>query len=165
MAKTEATPAEGMSADVKAQILEALRDPDVATQVVSAASQTEQGRKLLNLGPGVGPPSGRYQRNYRAEPALRVFGGVEVEHGPGFVPLPPSWIARYVTDAGGTTDVADGASIGADGAPVMTPDYKHWLDLQMAGGRIDGEVKSNMATGQFTAAGGTLPVEEPAFEG
>lgn len=165
MAKTETAPTEDMGQDIKAQIIEALRDPDVATQAVAAASQTEEGRRLLGLKVGTGPPVGDYRRNYRAEPALRVFGGVEVEHEQGFVPLPPSWIARYKTPDGGTTDQIEDAAFDAQSQPIKTADYKHWLDTLVSGGRIDGEVKSDMATGQFTADGALIDAGENVMGG
>lgn len=55
-------------------------------------------------------PDGTWNVNYKAE-HLRVHGGVEVQHPPGFRPLPPSSIPRYKAVGGGTTDHID--------APVM----------------------------------------------
>lgn len=157
MAKTEA---ETGAQDARQAILEALRDPDVALQVVRAASQTAEGRSLLNIPAGKGPPSGEYHRDYHAEPALRVFGGVEVEHAAGFVPLPPNWVPRYVAADGGTTDDPALATVDAKGKQVKTADYKHWLDLRQEGRHLDGGVRSDMATGNFAAPGGNAYVED-----
>ena len=71
----------------KEAIAEALKDPDILRQVVTpemvariidTASQTPGQREALNLSRDVVLPSEDYSRNYQAEPALRVYGGVEV---------------------------------------------------------------------------------------
>lgn len=101
MAPTTEAPTEPETPD---QFLQLLSDPDVATTIVQAAASTEIGRKLLNIPPGKGAAVGVWRRNYDAEEALRVHGGVEVRHAPGFVPLPPSYIKRYLTADGKKTD-------------------------------------------------------------
>jgi hypothetical protein len=91
--------------DLQAQILKALESPEVATRVVEIASGTQEGRRLLGLTPGQGVPSGEGEPNYD-RPELRVMGGVEVRHAPGFQRLPPSYIKRYLRADGSKTDYA-----------------------------------------------------------
>jgi hypothetical protein len=156
MAKTQAvetettTEAEPSLAD---QLLTALQDPEagptLGTAMVKAASQTAEGRALLDLPAGRGEPLGEYRRNYRGEAALRVHGGVEVEHQAGFVPLPPSWITMYEGAEGSTTDDIELAARDADGSPMKTLEYRHWIDLQMEGRHLEGDVRSDMAAGKF----------------
>lgn len=86
------------------------------TAVASATQDVDVQALLKRIGdlegrlgqiPKRATPDGTWKRNYRAEEALKVHGGVEVEHPPGFEPLPPSTIPRYVATDGGTTDHAD----------------------------------------------------------
>lgn len=175
------------------QLMELLRDPDTATAIVQAATETQEGRRLLGVQPGQGRPSGEWTRDYDA-PELRVFGGTEVRHPPGFEALPPSYIPRYVrADGRGTTDhakpliqkrkqqvpilvdgkpavnaegsplfeeelvdviVDPGAALDERGRPVKTDAYKHWIDVRVTGGRLDGEVRSQIAAGVYSTDGG-----------
>lgn len=89
--------------DLQGQILKALENPAVATRVVEIASGTQAGRRLLGLTPGEGVPSGEGAPNYD-RPELRVMGGTEVRHPPGFQRLPPSFIKRYMRADGSKTD-------------------------------------------------------------
>lgn len=107
-------------------------------------------RKQMGLKAGQGQPQGDYRRNYAAEPALRVFGGVEVAHEPGFEPLPPSFIQRYVADAGGKTDDPALATWDETGKPIKTPEYKVFIDHHLAGTKMDGKVRFDIAADNFT---------------
>ena len=151
---------------VKAELLKLLQDPDIAAHVVAAAAQTPEGRAALNIPAGQGAPQGIWARNYLGEQALRVYGGVEVAHPSGFIPNPPSYIPKYVAQDGGTTDHVDGwkdregmahqgALKDANGVPVKTDMFKHWLDVRIDGGRLDGEVQSDIAAGAFKVNGRT----------
>jgi|15BtaG_2_1085339.scaffolds.fasta_scaffold01181_8 hypothetical protein len=48
--------------------------------------------------------TGKWDYHYKNQPHLRVFGGLEVDHQPGFMPHPPSGIPMYEAVGGGTTD-------------------------------------------------------------
>ena len=150
--------------DVKAELLRLLSDPDIANQAVKTALATPEGRQLLNVPLGVGAPVGDYHRNYEGEAHLRVFGGIEVGHPPGFAPLPPSYITKYEAVNGGETnhEVGQATTIGLPdqeprrderGRAVKTQMYKFWLDKQMKGERLDSNVQSDMAAGVFKTDG------------
>ena len=146
------TKAKAAAPDIKAQIREALKDPELAKEFVSTASQDPGLRKILNLPAGSVPPSGHYQRNYRSEPALRVYGGVEVEHEPGFETLPPGYLTKFVAaDAEiGKTDDPKLAKLDAAGEPVKTDEYKQFLDFKNLGKRMGGNVRFDIEADQFT---------------
>lgn len=151
----------GLDPAAKDAVLEALRDPEVMAEamtpeivraMIKTASKDPTLRKTLNLPAGAVPPSGDYRRNYGAEPALKVFGGVEVEHDPGFEPLPPSYLTKFVAkdaDVGKTDDQAL-AAVGEDGRPIKTEEYKHFLDVRRDGGHLDGKVRYDIAADNFT---------------
>ena len=143
--KATATP------DIKEQIREALKDPALAKEFVATASQDPGLRKILNLSADSVPPSGHYQRNYHAEPALKVYGGVEVEHPPGFEPLPPGYLTKFVArDAEmGKTDHVGLAKLDTAGKPVKTEEYKAFLDAKAAGKRLGGNVRFDIEADQF----------------
>lgn len=146
--ETEESPIERN--EFREALLNELSDPDVAAKAIEMASQSPRGRQLLNIPAGKGEPLGHYARNYKAEPSLRVTGGLEVEHDRGFRPLPPSYIHRYVrNDGAGATDYEEEARVNRNGELEMTPEYKHWLDLQMEGSRLSGKVRSDIQAGSF----------------
>lgn len=136
--------------EFRESLLKELSDPEVAAKAIEMASQSPRGRQLLNIPAGKGEPLGHYARNYKAEPSLRVTGGLEVEHERGFRPLPPAYIHRYVRhDGAGATDYEQEARVNQNGELEMTPEYKHWLDLQMEGSRLSGKVRSDIQAGSF----------------
>jgi len=147
-AKAKATAAP----DIKEQIREALRDPELAKEFVATASQDPGLRKILNLSADSVPPSGHYQRDYRAEPALRVYGGVEVEHDPGFEPLPPGYLTKFVAEDAetGKTDHLGLAKLDGAGNPVKTEEYKAFLDAKAVGKRLGGNIRFDIEADQFT---------------
>ena len=163
-------PVEPVPASVEDQLLAALTNPELANRVVEVALTTAKGKRLLGIPAGVGVPTGEWvDRDYDNDRALAVTGGVEVKHPPGFQPLPPSYIQRYEGEGGGTTDhvdaafdderqVAPGAQKDAQGRPVLTAAHKHWRDVKNSGGRLNSDVRSDMATGAFSA-------DNPAFSG
>ena len=146
---------------VQAAMVELLQDPDILKQVVTpemvariidTASQTPGQRKALNLSTDVVMPSEDYSRNYQAEPALRVYGGVEVEHDPDFRANPPSYVTKFVAEDEmlGKCDQEDLARKGPDGKPILTDEYKQFLHVRKNGGRLDGKVRFDIATDNFT---------------
>ena len=146
---------------VQAAKVELLQDPDILKQVVTpemvariidTASQTPGQRKALNLSTDVVMPSEDYSRNYQAEPALRVYGGVEVEHDPDFRANPPSYVTKFVAEDEmlGKCDQEDLARKGPDGKPILTDEYKQFLHVRKNGGRLDGKVRFDIATDNFT---------------
>ena len=138
--------------DIKDQIREALRDPDLAKEFVTTASQDPGLRKVLNLPADSVPPSGHYERDYHAEPALRVYGGVEVAHKKGFEPNPPGYIPKFIAldpEAGTCNDPAL-AKLDDAGKPVKTEQYKRHLDAEMLGKRLDGNVRFDIEANEFT---------------
>ena len=145
----------------KEAIAEALKDPDILRQVVTpemvariidTASQTPGQREALNLSRDVVLPSEDYSRNYQAEPALRVYGGVEVEHDQDFRANPPSYVTKFVAEDEmlGKCDQEDLAKKGPDGKPILTDEYKQFLHVRKNGGRLDGKVRFDIATDNFT---------------
>ena len=150
-----------MDPSVQEAMVELLQDPDILKQVVTpemvariidTASQTPGQREALNLSRDVVLPSEDYSRNYQAEPALRVYGGVEVEHGPEFRQLAPSYVTMYVAEdeTVGKCDQIDQAKKGPDGKPILTDEYKKFLHERKNGGRLDGKVRFDIATDNFT---------------
>ena len=146
---------------VQEAMVELLQDPDILKQVVTpemvariidTASQTPGQRKALNLSTDVVMPSEDYSRNYQAEPALRVYGGVEVEHDQDFRANPPSYVTMYVAEdeAVGKCDQVDQAKKDPDGKPILTDEYKKFLHERKNGGRLDGKVRFDIATDNFT---------------
>jgi hypothetical protein len=135
------------------QILaEAQDDPTAKSRLVDLLAAAPNAAEVLGITPGRGAPRGEYQRNYRQEEALRVYGGVEVEHEPGWEPLPPSWIPMYQTADGRTTSQRADALQGAGGSPVKTQEYKLWLDHHAAGTKMDGNVRFDIAADQTMAS-------------
>ena len=102
----DAQPAPAADGDFKSQLLQALKDPEIATTVVAQATTTAEGRRLLGLQPGQGMPSGEGVPDYDRK-ELRVMGGTEVRHGPDFVRLPPSQIFPWVREDGTKTVYAE----------------------------------------------------------
>ena len=127
-------------------------DPSIARAVADVFGQDPHLRKMLNIPAGAVAPSGEHQRDYRSEPALRVYGGVEVEHGPDMVPNPPSYLTKYIAaeEDVGKTDDLELAQLDTDGKPVKTEEYKYWLDVRAAGKRLDGNVRFDIAADSFT---------------
>lgn len=161
-------PVDPVPASIEDQLLAALANPELATRVVEAASRTAKGKRLLGIPAGAGAPTGEWiERDYDNDRALAVTGGVEVRHPRGFQRLPPSYVSRYEAEAGGTTDhvdaafdgerqVAPGAKKDAQGRPVLTAAHKHWRDVKNSGGRLNSNVRSDMAAGAFSA-------DDPSF--
>ena len=145
--------AKAAAPDIKEQIREALRDPELAREFVSTASQDPGLRKILNLPADSVPPSGHYERNYHAEPALKVYGGVEVEHEKGFETLPPGYLTKFVAEDAeiGKTDQLDLAKLDAAGKPVKTEEYKQFLDAANLGKRLGGNVRFDIEADQFAS--------------
>ena len=150
-----------MDPSVQEAMVELLQDPDILKQVVTpemvariidTASQTPGQRKALNLSTDVVMPSEDYSRNYQAEPALRVYGGVEVEHDQDFRANPPSYVTKFVAEDEmlGKCDQEDLAKKGPDGKPILTDEYKQFLHVRKNGGRLDGKVRFDIATDNFT---------------
>jgi len=146
----EATPAEANSSLLGQLIGEMQANPAGRKDVFEELAKDPTIRKQMGLKAGQGQPQGDYRRNYAAEPALRVFGGVEVAHEAGFEPLPPSFIQRYVADAGGKTDDPALATWDETGKPIKTPEYKVFIDHHLAGTKMDGKVRFDIAADNFT---------------
>lgn len=127
-------------------------DPSIARAVADVFGQDPHLREMLNIPAGAVAPSGEHKRDYQSEPALRVYGGVEVEHGPEVVANPPSYITKFLAadEEGGKTDNLELAQLDADGKPVKTEEYKYFLDMRAAGKRIDGNVRFDIAADSFT---------------
>lgn len=135
--------------------------PEVATEILKAASETAEGRELFKPEENKPKPSGFYNREFNRESHLHVTGGLEVRHpvdketGSTKRPLPPGYIKRYVATDGTSTDYRDeserppGSTVpvaarATDGGPSLTDEYKKWIDLQMEGGRMDSSVRSDL---------------------
>jgi len=143
----DATEKEG---DLRTELINLLRtDKDMALLLLDSVTQTPEGRDLLNLAPGQGAAIGHYERNYDKEAHLRVTGGLEVKHPPGFKPLPPSFISMYKAPNDMKTSNEEEAIKDANGEPILTQDYKHYLDMKHAGRHLDGKVQSDMSVGSF----------------
>lgn len=140
------------------QILaEAQDDPNAKSRLVDLLAAAPNAAEVLGITAGKGAPKGEYSRNYRQEEALRVYGGVEVEHEPGWEPLPPSWIPMFMSNDGQTTSNKKDAMLDNKGAPVKTQEYKLWLDHHAAGTKMDGNVRFDIAADQ------TLPSDVGAL--
>ena len=146
---------------VNALLAAVRKSPEVATELLKAASSTEEGRELFKPEDNKPRPSGFYNRDFNRESHLHVTGGLEVRHpidketGSTKRPLPPAYIKRYVASDGTLTDYRDeserpaGSKIpvaarAADGGPSLTDEYKKWIDLQMKGERMDSSVRSDL---------------------
>ena len=140
------------------QILnEAKDDPTAKSRLVDLLAAAPNAAEVLGITAGKGAPKGEYNRNYRQEEALRVYGGVEIEHDPGWVPLPPSWIPMYIAPDGKTTSNKEEAMLDEKEFPVKTQEYKLWLDHHAAGTKMDGNVRFDIAADQ------TLPSDVGAL--
>lgn len=128
-------------------IAEAKADPSVAVGLADLLASNEQTRDLFGLGPGKGPAIGNYDRDYTQEPALRVYGGVEVAHPKGFRPLPASWLLMYKGANGDTNNKAE-ALRDSDGRLLLSENYKKFLDGHKIGQKMDGNVRFDIAADQ-----------------
>jgi hypothetical protein len=157
----------------KQDIMAMLSDPDIALAIARTVASTPEGKKILGIPLGKGAAQGLWKRDYDNEKALKVHGGVEVRHPPGFRPLPPDYINMYVAEGGGETNyivspvmevkTEDGktkqvykyrpAKKTPDGSPVFTQSYLRWLDLRQAGGRIGSDVRTDEAIAARVAVG------------
>jgi len=141
---------EAVEAEAKPSLLEqildeAKDDPDAKKRLVDLLSTAPNAREVLGVEAGQGVPDGTYNRNYRGEEALRVYGGVEVEHPPGWEPSPPSWLPMFYAVGGGTTYLKDKAVKNEDGTPKKTEEYKTWLDHHQNGTTMDGNIRFDIA--------------------
>jgi len=144
---------EAVEAEAKPSLLEqildeAKDDPNAKKRLVELLSTAPNAKQVLGVEAGQGVPDGTYKRNYRGEEALRVYGGVEVEHPPGFEPSPPSWLPMYYSKNGGTTYLKDKAVKNEDGTPQKTEEYKTWLDHHKNGTSMDGNIRFDIAADQ-----------------
>jgi len=148
----EATPAEAVAPTglVASIVAELQADPSQAEGLAKVLAQDPNARALLQQGQASpNAPSGHYHRNYAGEAALRVMGGVEIAHDPGFEPLPPSYMSMYLGEDETKTSDPNLAVKGADGKPLKTDEYKHFLDLKMQGKRISGNLRHDIAADNF----------------
>ena len=129
-------------------IKEAQDDPTKINELANLFASDKRTRDMFGLTAGKAAPQGDYRRDYASEPALRVFGGVEVAHPPGFEPLPPGWLPMFVAENGGTTSDKKLAARNAEGKPVKTEQYKLWLDHHLAGTSMDSNVRYDIAADQ-----------------
>lgn len=104
-----------------------------SSELDALREQLAQMQEQINqANPQVAQPNGKWNVNYRAK-HLRVHGGVEVAHQPGFRPPPPSSIKMYVAEDGTYTDHIEqpmmakmkydsqgNPQMGEDGMPVFT---------------------------------------------
>ena len=131
------------------QILDEVQnDPQAKERLVDLMASSPNAAKVLGVKPGAGAPLGDYKRDYHAEPALRVYGGVEVAHEPGFEPAPPSWLPMYESKHGGTTSTKGDAAVDVQGNYIKTEKYKLWLDHHMAGTKMDGNIRFDIGADQ-----------------
>lgn len=75
---------------------------DVMAEMVDQMASLQAQVKALT--PAIDVPDGTWNRNYEAEPHLKVMGGVEVKHPPEFRPAPPAGVPKFVSIDGGVTD-------------------------------------------------------------
>jgi len=151
--KAHAAAADHTDPAFKEAVRQAIKeDPAIARAVADVFGQDPHLREMLNIPAGAVAPSGEHTRDYKSEAALRVYGGVEVEHGPEVVHNPPSYITKFLAadEEGGKTDNLELAQLDADGKPVKTEEYKYFLDMRAAGKRIDGNVRFDIAADSFT---------------
>ena len=138
--------AKSSSPSLLEQILdEAKDDPDAKKRLVDLLSSAPNAQEVLGVETGKGVPSGVYNRNYREEEAMRVYGGVEVDHPPGWEPMAPSWLPMYHAVDGGTTYLEDKAAKNEDGTLKKTEEYKTWLDHHKNGTKMDGNVRFDIS--------------------
>ena len=78
--QAEPAPANPLPSDLAGLVGVIKDNPAIAAEIVKAASQTQEGRTLLNIPAGVGTPQGKYHRNFDREEHLFVTGGLEVSH-------------------------------------------------------------------------------------
>jgi len=106
---------------------EKVEAPEPTQAEVAMAQMQRQIEALTKQVGGIVPDKpamdGTWNRNYDAK-ELRVHGGTEVRHAPGFRPDPPSSISKYVAKLGGTTDhlevpFQDFYQFDAIGNPIM----------------------------------------------
>lgn len=121
-------------------------DPEVLALAVKKYLESDEGKALMV--PRKAAPDGNWTRNYENEPALRVYGGVEVKHGPDFRPLAPEYLQMYEGKDGEMTSDPK-LALQESGLPVLTAQYKHWLALRLRGDRLDGNVRSDIQVGKF----------------
>ena len=128
------------------QILDEVQsDPQAKERLVDLMASSPNAAKVLGVKPGQASPSGDYNRNYESEPALRVYGGVEVAHPPGWEPSPPSWLPMWLSTDGGKTSSKEQAAVDVDGNNIKTEEYKLWLDHHMAGTKMDSNVRFDIS--------------------
>jgi hypothetical protein len=131
------------------QILDEVQnDPQAKERLVDLMASSPNAAKVLGVKPGQAPPSGEYHRDYGSEPALRVYGGVEVAHEPGWEPAPPSWLPMYESTDGGKTSSKEQAAVDAQGKYIKTEEYKLWLDHHMAGTKMDSNIRFDIGADQ-----------------
>ncbi len=117
---------------------EALSDPSVKATLRDVLTSDPELRDVLGIEAGRGAPSGTWNPNYNRVDN-HVMGGLEVQHDPGFAPLPPAAVPVYVTakrflsTTKATTSLVHLAEKGPDGQPVKTTEYKRFLDFKKAG--------------------------------
>jgi hypothetical protein len=162
------TPTPGVQDEFERRLVAGLENPAVTQAVGDAITKNPSLRSRFGIEAGVGPPAGEYRRDYEREPALAVTGGREVGHPPGYTPDPPAYVTKYLGQTPGTKtdyrdlsevaedrkEVANVAALDAKGEPIKTDEYKLWIDEQVAGGRLSGEVRTNIALGAFVAEDG-----------
>jgi hypothetical protein len=128
------------------QILaEAQENPAVVEGLADLLAGNERTRSMFGLQAGTGPALGDYNRDYTSEPALRVFGGVEVAHPKGFTPLPPGWLPMYKGQGGDDTNDPALAVKDGKGQPIKTERYKEWIDHHKNGTKMDSNVRFDIA--------------------
>jgi len=123
--------------DLVATLRQAFSNPEVRTALRDAVTEDPELRALFKIPAGTGRPSGHYRRNYRAERQLHVTGGLEVEHDPSFRPLAPDTIKMYLSNSGNGRKTSDPneAQRDSNGEPLLTDEYKWFLDVKMQGKR------------------------------
>ena len=132
------------SDDTSKAVAAAQVDPEVLASAVQ--DYLRENKDLLRpVQPG---PDGTWVRNYEGEAALRVYGGVEVKHGPDFMPGAPEYLLMYEGKDGEMTSDPTLARM-ENGKPVLTDQYKYWLHKRLQGDRLDGNVRSDIQVGQF----------------
>ena len=145
-------------------VAEAKADPNAANELLNIFASTPEGRSVLGIQPGQGPAMGEWNRNYDDEPQIRVTGGVEVRHGANFEGRPPSYIKLYMGEGGKMVDEVRLALKDASGKPVKTERYKEWIDVRLAGGRFDSNVRHDILqehNGQQVTVGADTAVFDP----
>jgi hypothetical protein len=153
VSETETAPPEPSKESLLNQILDEVQnDPQAKERLVNLMASSPNAAKVLGVQPGQAPPSGDYNRNYHAEPALRVYGGVEVAHEPGWEPHPPSWLPMWQSKDGGKTSLQEQAAVDVDGNNIKTEEYKLWLDHHMAGTKMDSNIRFDIGADEVMQA-------------